>query len=211
MPTWGGILESLSWMNCDVVTHEFERTVLGLRVTFLRVLASVKSMTGSHRLYRVGNKLIFWFHVALCVVPILNSYQPRHVPTSTCLRTYVHHLVNISCITHQGNRGIWIYNRKRQTTIITNVVHNTVVLAWWWATKNGDCLLWQIFGTGNTRRQFWHDMKLDKMLHYLPLDMIKLCNKIVPCHVGVRAWAVIRVDLHPLGRVLGGHSGCMAR
>jgi hypothetical protein len=30
-----------------VETHEFERTVLGLRVTFLRVLASVKSMTGS--------------------------------------------------------------------------------------------------------------------------------------------------------------------
>ncbi len=30
-----------SWMH----THEFESTVLGLRVTFLRVLASVKSMT----------------------------------------------------------------------------------------------------------------------------------------------------------------------
>lgn len=32
-------------------THELESTVLGLRVTFLRVLASVKSMTGYHRLY----------------------------------------------------------------------------------------------------------------------------------------------------------------
>jgi hypothetical protein len=31
-------------------THEFDRTVLGLRVTFLRVLASVRSMTRSHRL-----------------------------------------------------------------------------------------------------------------------------------------------------------------
>jgi len=54
-------------------THEFERTVLGLRVTFLRVLASVKSMTGSHRLYTVGNKLILTspdrggFHVAFAV------------------------------------------------------------------------------------------------------------------------------------------------
>ena len=31
-------------------THELESTVLGLRVTFLRVLASVKSMIGYHRL-----------------------------------------------------------------------------------------------------------------------------------------------------------------
>ena len=37
-------------------THEFDRTVLGLRVTFLRVLASVRSMTRSHRLYS-DNKL----------------------------------------------------------------------------------------------------------------------------------------------------------
>jgi len=40
-------------------THEFDRTVLGLRVTFLRVLASVKSMTRSHRLYRAVNKVNF--------------------------------------------------------------------------------------------------------------------------------------------------------
>jgi hypothetical protein len=36
------------WM---IDTHEFDRTVLGLRVTFLRVLASVRSMTRNHRQY----------------------------------------------------------------------------------------------------------------------------------------------------------------
>jgi hypothetical protein len=40
-------------------THEFDRTVLGLRMTFLRVLASVKSMTKSHRLYRAVNWVNF--------------------------------------------------------------------------------------------------------------------------------------------------------
>lgn len=57
--------------------------------------------------------------------------------------------------------------------------------------KNGDSLL----------RQFLEpeihddssDMKLrrNEMLHNLPLDMIKLCNKIVPCHIGVCPWAVV--------------------
>ena len=31
----------------------------------------------------------------------------------------------------------------------------------------------------------------DEILHYLPLDMIKLCNKVVPCHIGVCPWAVV--------------------
>jgi hypothetical protein len=39
-------------------THEFDRTVFGLRVTFLRVLASVRSMIRGHRLYSTSdNKL----------------------------------------------------------------------------------------------------------------------------------------------------------
>ncbi len=76
-------------------THELERTVLGLRVTFLRVLASVKSMAGSHRLYRVGNKLTLqvkmpapqtaWFRV---VLSNSNANHGSHVSTFAYVLTF---------------------------------------------------------------------------------------------------------------------------
>ena len=38
----------------------------------------------------------------------------------------------------------------------------------------------------------------------LPLNVIELSDKVIPCHVGVCSGAVIWVDLHP-GRLLGRH------
>jgi hypothetical protein len=46
--------------------------------------------------------------------------------------------------------------------------------------------------------------------NYLPSDVIELSYKVIPCHTRVRPWAVVRVDLHPLGWVLVMYSRSMA-
>ena len=137
-------------------THEFERTVLGLRVTFLRVLASVKSMTGSHRLYRVCNKLILTspdrggFTLRLCCpipIPMLLSWL------CTCslayvVHWYVHHNVAAFVQTYirQGNCGRHLDLQSDRKHKHDNKETWFIIRSYWVGDglqKNGDSLLRQ--------------------------------------------------------------------